>query len=371
MDFIEHVDECNYYFSNICNEEFINDYIKVLKRKNIEDYYYNICEYLDSKTIDDFLLERLNSIKDKSIKENIIRILAKKFNSRVIPYAIKFLNNKDLKDEKGLKFALAPLFIINKYETDISKEIIEDVEKYLDSEKYEKNELISNILSTLQNLILKDNPNIKEYKKIRALYDEVMESIMKYYKQGNFKWEIENKLKSGNITNINSEFDASTELGMQSIINILAYKNAINMNCIIEEIIKNNEIKDVAKKELLQSMLNSNPGLFEILETDRLNGKIHMKDVLNGKEFWITDIGLSGNISNDTIYLYTRIVTYHEISFGTGLNIVFNKDDEFINNWISNNREVYQNKQEITRFLELYNEYKRDNKGITVINKEV
>ena len=371
MDFIGYADECNYYFSNICNEEFINDYIKVLERKNIEDYYYDICEYLKSETIDLFLLEKLETVKDKSIKENIIRILASKFNNKVIPYAVEFLKNKTFEDEEGLKLALAPLFITNKYETDISKKVIKEAKEYLDFEEYKQDELIANMLNNFQNFMLKDKPHIKEYRKIRKLHNEIMESIMNYYMKGKFEWQIENKIKSDNVTFIDSKFDTNTEIGMQAMSNILVYKNASNMNCLTEEFIKNNQYRNSDKKELLQSMLNSSAGLFEIVETDRAKGKTHLKDVLNGKEFWITDIGLSSNINNDKIYLYTRIITYHEISFGTGLNIVFSKKDDFINNWILENKIKYNEKQEITRFMELYNEYIIDNKGMKIISKNI
>ena len=62
--------------------------------------------------------------------------------------------------------------------------------------------------------------------------------------------------------------------------------------------------------------------------------------------------------------MYMRIITYDDISFGTGLNLIFNKKDKFICNWIKENLKEYDNKQEITRFQELYNEFERANKGI-------
>ena len=48
--------------------------------------------------------------------------------------------------------------------------------------------------------------------------------------------------------------------------------------------------------------------------------------------------------------MYMRIITYDDISFGTGLNLIFNKKDKFICNWIKENLKEYDNKQEITRF---------------------
>ena len=371
MDFIGYADDCNYYFSNICSDEFIDEYIDVLKRKDIEDYYYDICEYLNSEKIDLFLLEKLKSIKDKDIKENIIRILVSKFDTRVIPYAEKYLKNKSYDDEEELDFALAPLFIINNYDTDISKKVIKDVKGYLEADEHMKNELISNMVSGLQDLMLKNKPHIKEYKKVRKLYDEIIESFGKYYMQGRFEIKIENKGHSNEVVRIDTKFDPNTELGANALANVVVYKNAVNMSCITEDFIKNNHYRSADKKELLQSMLDSHAGLFEITKTDIKNGKVHLKDVLNENEFSMTDIGLSSNYNNNKIYLYTRLITYHDICFGTGLNIVFSKEDEFIKKWIEENKNNYNERQEIVRFIELYNEYIRDNKGNKIISKPV
>lgn len=124
MDFIGYADECNHYFSNICNEEFVNYYIKTLKsfnKSDLEDYYYDISEYLNSDVIDIFLFNELKRNKDKKIKENIIRILAEKLNKNIISYALDFIKQGKFDDEEGLKEAIAPLLIIEKYDDDIIK----------------------------------------------------------------------------------------------------------------------------------------------------------------------------------------------------------------------------------------------------------
>lgn len=118
-------------------------------------------------------------------------------------------------------------------------------------------------------------------------------------------------------------------------------------------------------------MLNSEAGLFEIIETDRENGQVHLKNVLNNKEYCITDIGFSSNIHNDKMYIYTRIVTYHGISFGTGLNLAFDKNDKFICKWIKENLNDVDKKKEISRFIELYNEYEKNDKKIRVLSKNL
>ena len=133
MDFIGYAEECNYYFSNICNNEFINSYINILRnfnKKDLEDYYYDISEYLNSDIIDKFLFEELKRNKNIVIKENIIRILASKFDKNIIPYALEFIKNNELDDEEGLKEAIAPLLILEKCNDELSKKIIEEVKNY-------------------------------------------------------------------------------------------------------------------------------------------------------------------------------------------------------------------------------------------------
>lgn len=381
MDFIGYADECNHYFSNICNEEFVNYYIKKLKsfnKKDLEDYYYDISVYLNSDTIDDFLFEELKRNKDKVIKEIIVCILAEKFNRNIIPYALELIKKEELDDEEALKEAIAPLLILEKCDDNISKEIIQEVKDYsiFNDDEFEnkKNEMISNLLNGMQNLLLKSKPHIKEYKKIRKLHNEVMENMMEYFQQGKFELKIDNNIENigkNGINYISCKFDTSREQGIQAMANIMVYKNACNMNCITEEFIKINKYRAQAKIELLESMRNSVAGLFEITETDRDNGQVHLRNVLNNKKYCITDIGFSSNLHNDKIYLYTRIITYRGISFGTGLNLAFDKNNEFICKWIKENLKDVNNKQEISRFIELYNEYEKSDKKIKVLSKNL
>lgn len=382
IDFIGYAEECNHYFSNICNTEFVNSYIDILtnfNKKDLEDYYYDISEYLNSDIIDKFLFDELKRHRSKEIKENIIRILARKFHKDIIPYALEFIKNNEFNDEQGLKEAIAPLLIIEKCNDEASKKVIEEVKNYdifdaLDFSSDEKNEIISNFLNGMQNLLLKDKPHIKEYKKIRKLHDEVMKSMMKYWQDGKFEFKIDNTVENTDKyeeRDISSRFDPNTELGIQAISNVLVYKDASNTNCITEEFIKSKRYRTQDKIELLESMLNSEAGLFEIIETDRAEGQIHLRNVLNDKKYCMTDIGFSSNLHNNKLYIYTRIITYHGISFGTGLNLVFDKNDEFICKWIEENLDKFDKKIETRRFMELYNEYQKDNKGIKVVSKNL
>lgn len=374
MDSIAYAEECNYYFSSICNDEFINAYINELKSFNnndLEDYYYNISEYLNSDIIDRFLFEELERNNTIEIKENIIRILASRFNKNVIPFALEFIENGEFVEEDILKESIVALLILENCNDNLSKSIIEEIRTY-NWFTDKANENMSHFLNSMQNFLLKDKSHIKEYKKIRKLHGEIMESMMNYFYNNNFELKVEHNIENiGNINryNINSKFDTSTELGIQAMANILVYKNARDINCITEEFIKNKKYRVQEKIDFLESMLNSEAGLFEITETDRKEGHVYLKNVLNNNEYCITDIGLSSNLSNDKLYMYMRIITYHGISFGTGLNLAFDKNDKFIQKWIKENLLNFDKKQEFVRFIELYNECEKKDKKINVMIK--
>ena len=145
-------------------------------------------------------------------------------------------------------------------------------------------------------------------------------------------------------------FDLRTQLGVQALENVLIYKNIENINCIAEEFLKTNRYRKKEKVEFLKSMLESKAGLYEIIKTDFEEAQVYLKNVLNGEIIKLTDIGMSGNKNNTKFYFYTRIISYNGINFGTGLSLVFDKKDEFIQEWIINNKKDYNKKQEIFRF---------------------
>ena len=378
MDFIGYAEECNYYFSNICNDEFINSYIFVLKslsENDMEDYYYSISEYLNSDTIDEFLFEELERNTSIEVKENIIRILARKFNKKIIPQALEFIKNGEFVEEEILKVSLVPLLILENCNDELSKSIIEEVRNYDlfnddlfndDLLSEDLNETMLDFLTNMQEFLLKNKPHIKEYKKIRKLHREIIDSMMNYFYNKNSELVIDYNINNENVYDINSKFDTSTQLGAQALGNVVIYKNASNMNCVTEDYIKNKKYRAQEKIEFLESMLNSEAGLFEVTKTDRKEGQVYVRNVLNNNEYCLTDIGLSSNLSNENFYMYMRVITYHGISFGTGLNLVFDKKDKFIQKWIKENLADFDKKQEIVRFMELYNEYEKNGNRINV-----
>ena len=385
MDFIGYAEECNFYFSAICNDKFVNEYIekmKSIKNKYKEDYFYDISEYLNSELIDDFLWEELNKNYDSEIKENIIRILASRFNKDVIPYALNYIKNRNIDELEEIVLSLAPLLILEKYDDDISKSVIEkskeiigfldndngiDDTSYIDDSMDEIHQGLRKMIGELHQLRLKDEPHIKEYLKIRKLHGRITNSMMNYYNSGKFNAIQRNiSFDSDKTSILRTEFDTRTSVGTQAFGNVVIYKNSVNIGCITEEYIKNNKFRNQEKKDMLESMLHSKAGLFEIIMTDRNKGQVCFKDVLTDETYFVTDIGLSSNFNNDDFYFYSRLITYHNITFGTGLNLAFFKENDFIREWIKENKLQYNEKEEMNRFIELYTQYQKEDKKVSV-----
>ena len=210
----------------------------------------------------------------------------------------------------------------------------------------------------------------KEYKKAREIHCEILDSMMRYFESPQYINNIGKKYvellgqQRDESQLLYNFFDTRTQLGTQSLANVVIYKNIDNIECITETFLKNNRYKKKEKEEFLKSMLNSKAGLYEVIKTDFDEAQVYIKNVLNGEIIQLTDIGMSGNTNNTEHYFYMRIISYKDISFGTGLSLVFEKKDKFIQKWIKDNKKNYNEKKELNRFLELYNRYKDDESKI-------
>lgn len=236
--------------------------------------------------------------------------------------------------------------------------------------------LLANMRNKLHKFLLKDKPHIKMYLKLRKMHSKILDGMMDYYHTDKFEQKVNNAFMSqntlGNKTKDNtailfeSYFDLDTNLGNQAFADRMVYKNFPNMPCITEEFIKTNRYRIPEKIEFLHSMLEAKLGLFETINVDSKEGYAYLKEVFTGKEYKITDIGLSGSCSYTNLYLYTRIVTYRDISFSSGLNLAFSKKDPFIQEFIKKQKANYNPLHDVARFTELYNQFVNDPNGIKV-----
>ena len=225
------------------------------------------------------------------------------------------------------------------------------------------------LFTNLRKFLLRDKSHYREYVKIRKMHGEIINAMINYHQNGKFIHQENNILYDKDYKSLyllKSDFDLSTQKGTQGLYDILIYKTIHNMNCITEVFIKKEHYKKQEKKDFLNNMLNSKPGLFEVTAINMEEGYAYIKNMLTGAENKIVDVGLSGNQNNDDVCIYTRIITHNGISFSSGLNLVFKKDSSFIKEHIKRHMNNFSEETEFTRFIELYNHYMESSDKVEV-----
>ena len=230
-----------------------------------------------------------------------------------------------------------------------------------------KDELYERIFSLHQKFRyddLKNLEHIKQYTDVRTIHEEIVDSMVAFYDEGKFEQKVdssaykehEDGYRTGEnpIALIDCEFDMTKDLGAKSFFDIMIYKYAPNMNCITDVFIEENCYSTPEEREMLQSMLDSTIGLFEVIEVEKEMAYVTLKNVFTGEEFKITDVAFSGSPGSEDNYMYARIITYKGISFSTGIGMIFLKNDKFIRKFIENEKKDYKPFGELLRMTNLY-----------------
>jgi len=152
-----------------------------------------------------------------------------------------------------------------------------------DAEAYYANqELMINALNNMRRIFLDKKPHIKEYYKIRNMHSEIVDAMVQYYQDGKFKQKADKNSVSKptpivTVHLLECSFDLTTREGGQGFYDMMIYKPASNISCITEDFIRDRRYKKPEKTELLQSMLDSRLGLFEVTGTDLMEGYANIK----------------------------------------------------------------------------------------------
>ena len=234
-------------------------------------------------------------------------------------------------------------------------------------------QLLLGLVTNLRGYMLKSKAHIKKYNATRKLHSEVIDSMVNYFDNGSFKpnampTEMFKDMEHdrSNLSKVSLDFDMNDDVGALSFYDIMIYKHTLEMGCITEEYINKGKFRKPEKIEFLDCMLNSVTGLFEVVKIDTEDAYVYLKDVFTGEQYKIVDIALSGPVGNSKdIYMFTRIITYQDISFGTGLVFLFRKKDPFIIQYIAKNKGDFTDEIKRYRmFFDLYTRYTTDRNGV-------
>ena len=219
-------------------------------------------------------------------------------------------------------------------------------------------ELMINGMNNLRTFLLKKNQHIKEYYKYRNLHSEILNSMEKYIfsdkydltsELNNISGELLKETKN-NYDLLSIDLNLNKDLDINLYVDISIYKNHPSMKCVVEQYIEKNKFRNEEKIKMLNAMNNSILSFFKVLKSD-YDGFVEIKDVVTDKVYKIIDISLSNPIYKNNSYFYSRLITINDISFLSGL-MVLPTNNKKINNYIKECR--YRKKSKLVQTLEVY-----------------
>ncbi|MCL2163165.1 MAG: SEC-C domain-containing protein [Oscillospiraceae bacterium] len=188
------------------------------------------------------------------------------------------------------------------------------------NDNYYEGRALLNMIVEMQKIFLDKKPHIKQYKDIRKLHSDIMDDMMDYHAKGKFEQKFNPNFEKpeisspGSIKIMETSFDPRTNEGYHGLAEALIFKQIPGVTCMSEDFIKRNHYRSPDKIEFLHSMLHSKVGLFEVKETDIAEAYVTLRDVFTGEECQIVDIGLSSTPDSESIYIYSRIISFQGVS---------------------------------------------------------
>ena len=225
-------------------------------------------------------------------------------------------------------------------------------------------EQINHLFIRLNRLKLDREPHIKKYNKIRRLHSDIIDSMQNYLftkynvEKENLKIAKEiGKEINGFCLNLNS----SDEDDITIITELYVYKNHPDLKSITEVYLETNKLRSKEKVEMLKSMNNSFASLFKVIDANPESGYVTYEDVFTKKNYQVIDIAMSSTFRNPDydLYVYNRLITYDNITFGTGIHTMTTSNNKELLKFIKHHK--FNKCSPLARCLMLYDLSKKDN----------
>lgn len=230
--------------------------------------------------------------------------------------------------------------------------------------KIEQNKELANMLFegmiNLNRLMLKNKLHIKKYNKLRKLHDEILNDMEKYIDSKEYddrKYFSEAiKASQKELKEVNVSLSRSNNEDNAIITELFVYKTSSKIPSVTELYLQKNKYRNLEKIKMLNSMNNSYVSLFKIIDHNLSEGTITYEDVYTRKRYKIIDIAMSTTIlidKDNPKYIYNRIITYEDISFGTGIPCILDSSNKYFRRYLKE-RNKNKNYNNFTKCLILY-----------------
>jgi hypothetical protein len=234
---------------------------------------------------------------------------------------------------------------------------------------------ISTMLINLNKFQLNRKKHIKKYNKLRKLHSEIVDSMENYIIDGKYNMNdyfnsIYNDIHK-EIPELDFDLDFNDVDDRTILDDLFIYRNHSKLKPITEIYLQKNKFRNEEKLKMLNSMKNSYVGLFKVVAADMDDGYITYEDVFTKKIFKIIDIAMSSTLKIDKkrmMYVYNRIITFDDISFGTGIHCMMSSEHRLLKEFIKNHK--YNKCSDFSRCLLIYDLSKKENKLTVSYNNQ-
>ncbi len=217
----------------------------------------------------------------------------------------------------------------------------------------------------MNKMLLGKKAYIKKYKKLRKLHSEILDSMNDYMFTG--KYDINEHTGSiycdlaKEIPGVDLTLDPNNYDDLTILNELYVYKNHPKIESLTEIYLKNNKFRNKDKVKLLECMRDSYASLFKIVDIDFSSGYVTYEDVFTKKKYKIIDIAMSSTMKVDkklTIYFYNRIITFDDISFGTGMHCVMTSNNKQLMEFLKKHKN--KERSDFARCILLYDIAKKE-----------
>lgn len=225
---------------------------------------------------------------------------------------------------------------------------------------------LQNFALGLNKMKLNGKKHIKKYYHLRNIHEEIVNNMQEY--MFSIKFDIQKQFsvvtkianQSGLDFIINLESDNPDDITI--LAELFMYKHDADIQSITEYYLEKRKFRNDEKVKMLNSMNNSIVGLFKVISADSNEGYVVYEEVFTKKRYTIVDIAMSSTFDfneKNEIYRYDRLITYDDITFGTGIHCTLSKKNNKFKTFISNHRN--KNNNDIVNCLILYDISKNSN----------
>lgn len=207
---------------------------------------------------------------------------------------------------------------------------------------------------------------IKEYKHIRKRLVEIHHRIIDSLTGKNI-------LQTARVIGIveNKTIVFESELEQDALMDFAVYRQMDSGKSKIAEYVATNANIDEDEENLLKAMIETKTMLYEVIEVNRIDKTIKLKEVLNNSGiFTVVDLGMSETI-DENVLIFTRLIHLETFSITSGLIFTFKHEHlEYLKKRSRKMmKKIEAENDSDKRFIAFFKLYRRD--GIPFMLEEV